>query len=322
MISDYIFIGTPDFAAIILEKLCQIEYQPILVITEPDKPVGRKQILTPPPVKTIAQKYNLPVLQTDKIENCKLKIENLNPSLIIVAAYGQILPKEILEIPKYGCLNVHPSLLPSYRGPSPIQTAILNGDEFTGVTLILMTEKMDAGAILTSQKLKIKKAPPGSRQRRQQNYLELSDELAYLGADLLFETIPKWLKGEIKPVPQDETRTTYTKIIKKEDGLIDFKKTAQEIERQVRAFYPWPSAYTKIPDKNKGNKILKILEAEVLGTGQNKKIGLFFQKEKEPAVACSKDILILKKVQLEGKKSVAGRDFLNGHRDLIGKILV
>jgi len=150
-----VFLGTPSFGGIILKKLLESGCKPVLVVTEPDKPVGRKQTLTPPPVKLIAQKYNIPIAQPEKIVNCKLKIENLKPDLGIVAAFGQIIPNNILTIPKYGFLNVHPSLLPKYRGPSPIQNAILNGDKETGVSIILLDEKMDHGPILAQRELEI-----------------------------------------------------------------------------------------------------------------------------------------------------------------------
>ena len=280
-----IFIGTPEFGAIILEKLCQENLKPILVITAPDKPVGRKQIITSPPVKVMAQKYKISILQAEKILDTKHKIQNTNPDLIVVAAYGQILSKKILEIPKYGCLNVHPSLLPKYRGATPVQFAILNDDKEIGVTIMLTDEKMDHGDIVASSKFKI--------QNSKITYEELLKELAELGAKLLIETIPKWLKGEIKLRPQNESEATYTKILKRKDGKIDWQKSVEEIERQIRAFNPWPGTYTIYNEK-----ILKILKAEVL----NGK-------------------LIIKEVQLEGKKLMSFKDFLNGYPNFINAIL-
>ncbi len=279
-----IFMGTPEFGAIILDKLCQTSLKPILVITAPDKPVGRKQIITPPPVKVLAQKYNIQVAQPEKILNLKSLIFNLKPDLIVVAAYGQILPKEILEIPKYGCLNVHPSLLPKYRGSSPIQYTILNGDKKTGVTIMLMDEKMDHGPIITNCELRI--------ANYKYTLKGLEKKLANLGANLLIETIPKWIQGKIKPKPQNELEATYTKIIKKQDGKIDWQKSAQEIERQIRAFNPWPGTYTIYNKKR-----LKILKTEIL-----------------------KGRLIIKKVQLEGKRPMNFKDFLNGHPDFLSTI--
>lgn len=237
-----IFLGTGEFGTIILQGLVKNNYKPILV------------------------------------HDFK-EIEKLKPDLVIVASYGKIIPKEILEIPKYGCLGVHPSLLPKYRGPSPIQTTILNGDKETGVTIFLMDEEMDQGKIISNSKFLISK---------KFTYPKLSQKLAELGAKLLVETIPKWVKGEIKTKPQDESKAFYTKILKREDGKIDWSKPAQEIERQIRAFYPWPGSFTFWK-----NKRIKILEAEV---SKNNK-------------------LIIKKLQPEGKKAMTLEEFKRGHHD-------
>jgi len=217
-----VFLGTPEFGAIILEGLVKNNYKPILVITPPDKPTGRKQILTPPPVKTTARKYNILVAQPEKVRDYQPEIENLKPDLIIAAAYGQILPKEILEIPRYGCLNIHPSLLPKYKGPSPMQTAILNGDKETGITIFLMDEKIDHGKIVSNLRFSISNKRITSQK--------LSQKLAELGVKLLIETIPKWIGGEIKTRAQNDSKATYTKPLKKEDGRIDWKKSSAEIE--------------------------------------------------------------------------------------------
>lgn len=292
-----IFMGTPGFGAIILEGLIKNNYKPALVITAPDKPVGRKQILTPPLVKIIAQKYKIPVEQPKKVLNYKLQATRMKPDLIIIAAYGEIIPKEILEIPKHGCLNVHPSLLPKYRGPSPIQAVILNGDKETGTTIILIDEKMDHGPIIANRQLPISDPKITTD--------ELSKELAALSIDLLVEIIPKWINGEIKARPQDESKATYTKIIKKEDGKINWKKSAIEIERQIRAFYPWPGTFTFW----KGKRI-KILKAEASKTAP----------ENNLAIKCGKDYLIIKKLQPEGKKPIEINDFLRGHPDFINFI--
>jgi len=272
-----IFIGTSQFAAIILDKLCQANLKPVLVITAPDKPVGRKKIITPPPAKLTAEKYGIPISQPKVISNFQFPISK--PDLIVVAAYGQIIPKEILKIPRYGCLNVHSSLLPKYRGPSPIQAAILNGDKETGVTIIKMTEKVDAGPIIANIKYQISNIKI--------NYETLHNKLAELGADLLIKTIPLWIKGKIKEKLQDESKASYTKILTKEDGLINWRDPIEKIERQIRAFNPWPGAYTIYR-----GKMLKILEADIVNNQ-----------------------LILKKVQLEGKKPMRFEDFLRGHQD-------
>ncbi len=303
-----IFLGTPQFAAIILEKLAKTEYKPILVVTEPDKPAGRKQVITPPPAKISAQKYNIAIVQPEKVSDFVLRISDLKPDLVVVAAYGQILPKEILEIPKYGCLNIHPSLLPKYRGPSPIQYAILNGDKETGVNIILMEKKVDSGPIISNIQLPIS---------NKVYYKDLEEKLAETGAKLLIDTIPKWINGEIKPAPQDEEKATYTKIIKKEDGKIDWRKPVEEIERQIRAFQIWPGSFTDF-----NGKTLKIIEAEVLEIKTNKRIGEVFLADNEKlAVQTGQNCLILLKIQLEGKKPMSAQDFLRGHRQILGTIL-
>lgn len=300
-----IFIGTPQFGADVFEGLVKNNYKPILVITSPDKPVGRKQILTPSEVKIVAQKYNIPIIQPQKISGQNLK--NLKPDLIILSAYGQILSKNILDIPKYGAFNVHPSLLPKYRGPSPIQTTILNGDKETGITIYLMDEKIDHGPIISSIQFPI----PSKI-----TYKELSRKLAEQGVKLLIEIIPKWVKGEIKASPQDESKASYTKIIKREDGKIDWQKSAQEIEQQIRAFHLWPGSFTFW-----NNKRLKILESDVVQLSENYPIGKTLSSENKLCVQCGKDFLIIKKLHFGGKKPMSSEDFLRGNPEFIGAIL-
>ena len=306
-----IFMGTPEFGVIILEELIKGGYPPVLAVTAPDKPVGRKQILTPPPVKVIAQKYNIPIFQSEKILNLKSEIFNLKPDLIIVASFGQILPKEILEAPKYGCLNIHPSLLPKYRGAAPIQFAILNGDRKTGVTIILMDEKIDHGHIVAQKTLAI---------REQETAATLHNKLAELGACLLLETIPKWVKNMIKPKKQEESQATFTKILFKEDGKINWQKPAGEIERKVRAFNPWPGAYSFAD-----NKIIKILKVGVLKKTKSGPFGsagkTYLAADDKIAVQSGDDFIIIEKLQFEGKKEMGVEDFLRGHSNFIGIIL-
>lgn len=316
-----IFMGTPIFGATILSGLINNGYRPILVVTELDKPAGRRKILTPPPVKVIARKYNLSTVQPQKIENCKAtlrgvrlgtsrKIENLSPDLIVVAAYGQILPKEILKIPKYGSLNIHPSLLPKYRGPSPIQTTILNGDKETGVTIILMDEKIDHGKIISNIQYPI--------SNKKITYPELSQKLAELGVKLLIDTIPRWINDEITAQSQDDSKATYTKTLKKEDGKINWEKSAKETERQIRAFNPWPGAFTFWR-----NKRIKILQTKVVKP--TKPCGppgkTFLDSKNKLCVCCGKDSLIIEELQIEGKKPVNSEDFLRGHSEFLGVIL-
>ncbi len=284
----YIFFGTPEFAAIVLEKLITAGYIPEAVVCNPDEPVGRKQILTPPPVKILAEKFNISILQPEKLRNnleFSNQLKKLKLDLAIVAAYGKIISKEILDIPVYGFINIHGSILPVYRGASPIQNAILNGDAETGITLIKLDEEMDHGPILANSKLSI---------TDDDTYESLSRKLAISGAELLIKTIPDYISGKIKPVEQNHDGATYTGIIKKEDGKIDWSKGAEEIERMTRAFYPWPTAWTTW-----NKKVFKILEAEV----------------------CNGKLEI-KKLQLEGGKVLSIKEFLNGHKDFIGSVLL
>jgi len=307
-------MGTPKFGAIILEKLADSRYKPILVVTETDKPVGRKKVLTPPPVKVVAEKYEIPVLQPEKIRNSESEIRNLEPDLIIVAAYGKILPEEILEIPKYGCLNVHPSLLPRWRGPSPVQFAILNGDTDSGVTIMKIAEKVDAGPVLIQRKLKLE---------GNETYDVLHDKLGEMGGDLLIEIIPEWITGKIDPQLQDESRTTYTRILKKEDGKIDWEKSAEEIERQIRAFNLWPGIFTFWEKSGKLIRI-KILKARVLNRANSKTYPIgktLVAGQNELCVQTGKGFLIIERLQLEGKKETDSEDLLRGYSDFIGTIL-
>ena len=335
-----IFVGTPEYGAIVLQGLVRNGYKPVLVVTAPDKPVGRKQIITPPPVKVIAQKYKIPVEQDEKedkvlFDYLKFKIKNLKPDLGIVAAYGHIIPQEILTIPKYGFVNVHPSLLPRWRGSSPVQYTILEGDEKTGVTIIEMTDKVDAGPVIAQEEIKIE---------GNETYEILHNKLAGLGADLLLETIPKWLSSEIKPNPQNEVKATYAKILKKENGKINWEKPAEALEREIRAFYPWPGSYaiwenhgllTKIKIlKSRVYKPLNLLKTKYRaprqqGEGEEEGEVLFdypigkvlVVPQNEIGVQCEKDFLVIEKLQMEGKKEMTAEDFLRGHFDFIGTIL-
>lgn len=311
----YAFFGTPEFAATILKKLIGAGYVPALVVTAPDKPVGRKQVLTPPPTKIVAQKYDIPVWQPEKLKIPDSRFQIQNSKLFVVAAYGKILPKEILEIPEHGCLNVHPSLLPRWRGPSPIQYAILSGDDQTGTTIMLMDAGIDHGPILEFRIQKIEN----------RNLIELSKILAERGAQLLIDILPKWVRGEMQPIEQDHPRATYSKIIKKEDGKIDWTKDAAHIERMARAFYPWPSAYTFWRDAGK-EKMLKIIDAEAVSDEQthakeNLRIGTAFMLRGILTVRCGFGALMIRGLQLEGGSEVSTKDFLNGHHNFIGNVL-
>jgi len=305
----FVFIGTGNFAAIILTELVKNHYQPLLVVTSPDKKVGRQQLISPSPVKEVAQKHRLEILQPLKINKIYSKIKKLSLDLIIVTDYKQIIPSDILKIPSKSSLNIHPSLLPLYRGPSPIQEVILKDEKKTGVTIIEMDEKIDHGPIVAQEKIKI--------QNPKITYPELNETLAILGAKLLLKTIPLYLTGKIKSRPQDEKRATYTKLITKNDGRIIWSETAKFIERKIRAYYPWPGTYTFWQ-----GKLLKILEGEIYPNNFRLEPGRVFKTEMgEIAVATSEKSLIIKKLQLEGKNPTSGLSFLQGYPQIIGSIL-
>ena len=315
-----ILMGTPEFAENIFRKFYDAlkdRFEIIAVVTAPDKPVGRKQILTPSPVKKWAMENNLPILQPDKIRKPEWveKIHELNPELIILTAFGQIIPQEILDVPKYKALNIHPSLLPKYRGASPIQSVILNGEIETGVCLMIMDAEMDHGPIIAKSKIK--------NQKSKITYTELAKKLSDLGANLLIKTLPDWIEGKIKAREQNHNQATFCKIIKKEDGKIQWNKSAEEIERMIRALSPWPGTYTEFQNsKSKVQNNLKILNAETLNETTDKKIGeIFLTDTKQLAVQTGNGVLVLKTIQLEGKKPVSTKEFLNGHKEIIGTIL-
>ena len=304
------FLGTPEFAVPILDKLANSDFKPITVFCAPDKPVGRKQIMTSPPVKTLAQKYNIPVFQPADKKELNRKLLAISHSLIITAAYGLILTQETLNIPQYGCLNIHPSLLPKYRGPSPIQNTILRGDTETGVTIMKMALGVDAGPIIANGKLLIANSKIMAS--------ELSQKLSLLGADLLLKILPDYLIGKIIPRPQDESQATDTKIIKKEDGRINWQNSAETIERQIRAYAPWPGSHTQIA--NGQSLIIKILESDILKENSSKPSGtIFITDNNQIAVQTSTGALIIKKLQLEGGRPLSAKEFLRGHQNIIGR---
>ncbi len=262
--SKFVFFGTPEFAAIILQKLIDGGFIPAAVVCNPDRPVGRKKIITAPPVKQVIRNEKLEsrieILQPESSSSLISHLSSLKPDFFIVAAYAQILPKKLLEIPRLGVIGVHPSLLPKHRGASPIQSAILDGDEKTGVTLYLLDDKMDHGPILATKSLKLKA----------QGYIELMEELAEAGGDLLVQALPKYLSGEIAPMAQNESEATYTKKFERKDAFLepeDLHKTeagtdpekAFEIERKIRAFNPEPGAWTI-----QNGKQVKLLESELI----------------------------------------------------------
>jgi methionyl-tRNA formyltransferase len=309
-------MGSGEFAATVLKKLAVSDFKPQAVITQPDKPAGRRQILSPSPAKYVALKYNITVYEPKSLKNEEAEklIRSLEPDLIVVTDYGKIIPKNILDIPKFGALNIHPSLLPKHRGATPIQYTILNGDKETGVTIILMDEKVDHGPIIKNKKLKIK--------NKKLTYGELLRDLADLSSKLLIETLPRWLGGEIKPESQDEAQATYTKILTREDGKIDWEKTVEEIERQIRAFEKWPESWCEWQISDRKLKI-KVLKAEILNKSADKPVGMvFIAEDKKMAVVCGCGSLLIEELQLEGKKKISGQEFLRGYPKIIGSILL
>lgn len=311
-----VFFGTPDFARVVLKRLLTIpEYEIAAVVTAPDKPKDRGQKISQSPVKELAQQNKIKVFQPESVREAGFisALKNLNADLFLTAAYGQILPAEILKMPRFGALNVHASLLPRHRGASPIQTALLEGDTQTGVSIILMNEKMDAGPVILQKEISI--AP-------KETFQTLYNKLADLGARAAKEAIDIWTatKGISEALnlkiakEQDETQATHTKIIKKEDGQINWQQPAIEIERQIRALNPWPGAFGQL-----NNKKFKFVEADLLKNNSSKNPGEFFLTSgNQPAVSCGQEALLIRKIQPEGKKTLSGEEFVNGYRNLLG----
>lgn len=299
-----VFMGTPDIAAESLNVLIKAGHSILAVFTKPDKPVGRKQILTPPPVKVLAQDNNIPVFQPETLcdgEAYKI-IKELNPDIIVVVAYGKLLPKEILEAAKFGSINAHASLLPKYRGSSPIQWSIVCGEEKTGITVMQMDEGMDTGDIISTAELTI-----GDNETAE----ELFDRLSVLAGNLLVSTLISIENGTAKRTPQNEKDASYAPMIKKEMGELDFNKTAKEIHNLVRGFYSWPCAYTFL-----GSKRLKVYKTEKIDASGE--AGRVIENEKRLVVATKEGAIRLTEVQLEGGKRVTDTQFLLGNKIELG----
>jgi len=312
-----VFFGTPNFAKIILGSLIKNDnFNIAAVVANPDKPVGRKKILTAPPAKQLAVKNNIEVLQPTKLKDDVFirQIKKIGADLFVVASYGKIIPKEILDIPKYGCINVHGSLLPEYRGASPIQYALLDSKAETGITVMLMDEGMDTGHILAKKPIKIADSD---------NFFTLSEKMAYLGAETLNEILPKWVEGKIKPTKQDDCKATYTKLFKEEDFKIDWNQSAEKIHNSVRGLYPNAYAQLRITNYELRIKIIKSqkLKIESQKEFQNSKLklspGMLIKYNKILLVVCGDgNFLELVKIQPSGKNIMLGRDFLNGHKEI------
>jgi methionyl-tRNA formyltransferase len=306
-----VFCGTPQFAVPTLERLASAGFDLQLVVTQPDRPQGRGMELTAPPVKQSALKLGLPVLQPDKIkknEELQARLMALRPDAIIVVGYGRIIPPWMLTLPPYGNINVHASLLPKYRGAAPIQWAIANGEQTTGVTIMHLNEGLDTGDILLQKEMAIE--PDDTA-------VTFAPRLAELGADLLVETLRGLEEKTIRALPQDHSQATLAPILKKEDGQIDFSRTATGIHNRVRGFQPWPGAYTQFRGKN-----LKFINASPEDTPSNLNAGELRVGDEKLFAGCGqRSVLQLLQVQPEGKKSMTAREFINGYHPAAGERL-
>ncbi len=297
-----VFMGSPEFALPTLSTLAKLHHV-VGVITQPDRASGRGRELKSPPVKTLALELNIPIMQPEKLRapDAMEQLRTWAPDLIVVAAFGQILKKDVLELPRYGCINVHASLLPRWRGAAPINAAILAGDEETGVTIMQMDVGLDTGPMLAKKSIRIQ--PDDTAGSALQ-------ALSTLGADLLTETLPEYLSGNLKPVPQPTEGSTYAPMLKKEDGLLDFTHSAIELERRVRAMNPWPGAWFEW----NGNP-LKVMRASVVSVEKGPVSGSRLIVEGRPAIQSASGILVLDEVQPAGRKIMPGKSFLAGARD-------
>lgn len=295
-----VFMGSPDFGARILESLVS-RFQVSGVFTQPDRESGRGKKLTPPPVKVTADALQIPVFQPLRLRAPEAfeALKTLEPDVIVVAAYGQILRQNVLDLPRFGCINVHASYLPRWRGAAPIQAAILAGDEYSGASIMKMDAGIDTGPVLAKEKVTIDPLETAKT---------LEIKLAKTGSELILKTLPLYLEGKISPVPQPETGFSYAGMVKKQDGLLDFNKTATELERQIRAFDDWPGTFMMI-----GDQILKIRKARV-SDGSVLKAGKRGVSDGNPAVGTSLGAILLDEVQPAGKKWMNGRDYLRGYQ--------
>ncbi len=295
-----VFMGSPEFALPSLRALAGAYYDVVGVVTQPDRASGRGRELKPPPVKTLALELEIPVVQPEKLrapEAMEL-LRAWGPDVIVVAAFGQILKQDVLDIPHYGCLNVHASLLPRWRGAAPIHAAILHGDEETGVTIMKMDAGLDTGAMLAKRSIRLKSDDTTG---------SVTDALSHLGADLLIATLPRWLAGEIQLQPQGNSHSTYAPMLKKEEGRLDFAHNAYELERRVRAFNPWPGAFMDFDGLT-----LRIHRVHV--EAGNASAGQRLVVANQPAIGARGGLLVLDEVQPAGKKRMSGKSFLAGAR--------
>lgn len=308
-----IFLGTPDFAVTVLQKLIDSEHQVVAVVCQPDKPVGRKQILTAPPVKELAIKNNIPVFQFNKIRNEGVSaLKQFNADILVTTAYGQILSQEILDLTPYGVINVHASLLPKYKGSSPIQWCLINGEEKTGVTIMKTDIGMDTGDMILKQEVKI---------AEEDSVSSLFNKLSIVGADLLLKALSQIENGTAVFEKQNNEQSSYYPMLKKENAVIDFSKSSKEIVNFIRGLEEWPTAYAKLGEEN-----LKIYKAKIVNQSED-----YSHMQNGTIIECSgkkgvlvktlDGILSLELVQLGSGKKMDGKSFGNGHKDLQGKVL-
>ncbi len=298
-----VFMGSPDFALPTLSALAA-NYQVVGVVTQPDRPAGRGRELKPPPVKELALTYNFPIFQLESLKEPEAfeQLEIWNPDVIVVAAFGQILRSNVLDLPPHGCINVHASLLPRWRGAAPINACILQGDDETGITIMKMDPGLDTGPIISQRAIPIRPDDTAG---------SLFSRLSKLGGELLIETLPDYLDGKLKPRPQDNKQQTYAPMLKRTDGKLDFNESALALERRVRAFNPWPGTY--IQWNNQRIKIHQSRVADVTSPGA----GVFIIYESLPAVGTSEGLIVIDELQPAGKRPMSGETFLRGARDWV-----
>ena len=303
-----VYMGTPEFSVGPLKRLNET-YDVVMVVTQPDKKIGRKQEIKFSPVKEYAIENNIEVFQPVKIREDYKEVLDKNPDVIITCAYGQIIPKEILNYPKYRCINIHASLLPKYRGGAPIHHSIINGDEYTGISIMYMDEKMDSGDILYQKAIKIEDTD---------NVGTMFEKLSVLGSDMIIDSLPKIISGEIKPIKQNEAEVTYAFNISKEDEKIDFNNSSKDIFNKIRGLNPFPVGYSLLEGKR-----VKIFSSKVGNSNKDGKIGEIINVYKDGiGIKTSDGEIILLEIQIEGKKKTSVKDYLNGinKEDLLGKV--
>ncbi len=304
-----VFMGTPRFGQIVLDKLIG-HYAIAAVVTQPDREAGRGRRIRISAVKALALTHDLPLLQPRTLRQAEVvqQLINLSPSLIVVAAFGQILPPAVLTLPKHGCINVHASLLPRHRGAAPIPAAILAGDEQTGVTIMLMDKGLDTGPILSQASIDI---------TPEDTTASLTEKLGLLGGQLLLDTLPRWMAGEVKPEQQDGSHATYAGTLRREDGHIHWAQPAVQIARRCRAFYPWPGAFALWGDQELKVLCARFASVEIPGEPPGRVVPF----ESEIAVTTGKGLLILEELQMAGKRALPAAEFVRGQRSFVGSVL-